>query len=247
MPSGTLCAYSKKQQDVFSFTGNQASLAEIKQTGIGFFSEQRFLIKNYSSHQLAFVAKGRNINFGVQFNHAGVSNFNESSIGLAVGKKLSDKIDVGVQFNLNTEKVYAGSRSTDLNAEGGIILHLTPILNVGIYLFNPAGIIKPSEKNLKNPAVFKFGVGYDVSDDFYLSAEILKEADMPATIQAGFQYQYRKKFFTRFVYVNHLQRISFSSGISHGKFRIGIHVSTHPNLGFTPGLSVLILNNTNKK
>ncbi len=247
MPSNSFCAYSKKQQDAFSFVGNQASLAGINNSGVGFFSEQRFLIKNYSSHQMVFVTKGRNINFGVQFNYTGMKNFNDFSLGLAAGKKLSDKIDIGAQINFNTEKAMLYNRKINLNFESGVLIHLTPVLNVGIHLYNPAGLIIASKKEGRVPGVYKFGVGYDASDDFHISAEMLKEEGMPVSVQVGFQYQYRKKFFTRFCYINNLQRICFVAGITSGKIRMAVHCSSHPQLGITPGISVLLNTVTKKK
>ena len=247
MPSVSLNAYSTKQSDIFSFVSNQASLARINQSGVGIFTEQRFLLKNNSSNQLAFVLDAKNINLGVQFNYAGFVNFNETSFGFAIGKKMSDKIDVGAQFNFISERAALYKRASAINFEIGALFHLTPLLNIGCHLYNPAGLFISSSKDGRIPAAYKFGAGYDASDEFHLNVEIYKEEDKPTIIQTGFQYQFRKNFFARFGYLSNVQQMYFSAGISYIKMTIGIHCSSHPQLGITPGISFLIKTDSKRK
>lgn len=247
MPSGFLCAYSNKQSDFFSYTGNQANLARIKGSGIGFFSEQRFSLKNNPSHQLIVVVDAKKINLGIKFDYTGFSLFNSSSLGIASAKKLSDKVDIGIQFNFISEKAAFYTRNVVLNFESGILLHLTPTLNAGIHLYNPAALFFSSYDVRKVPTVYKFGLGYDASDDFHVSAEILKEENLPVVFQTGFQYKYKKIFFAKFCYVSNIQSVCFGAGVSYKKLRTGLYGSSHPQLGITPGILLLYNNNSDKQ
>jgi len=49
LPYTSLSGYSNKQNDAFSFTSNQAALANTKQTSVGVFGERRFLLAETSS------------------------------------------------------------------------------------------------------------------------------------------------------------------------------------------------------
>jgi hypothetical protein len=48
MPYVSLGAYSTKQLDPFSFTNNQAALAQVKTAGVGVYGERRFLLTENS-------------------------------------------------------------------------------------------------------------------------------------------------------------------------------------------------------
>ena len=53
MPYIGLGAYTTKQLDPFSFTSNQAALAQLKTGGIGIFGERRFLLAENSNYGIA--------------------------------------------------------------------------------------------------------------------------------------------------------------------------------------------------
>ena len=98
-PYISLSAYSSKQNDPLSFTGNQAALAQVKSAGIGVFGERRFMLSETSVYTLGASLPTRLGNFGIQLNYAGFKNFNENKIGLAYARRLGKLVDIGVQFN----------------------------------------------------------------------------------------------------------------------------------------------------
>ena len=99
LPYTSLSGYSNKQNDAFSFTSNQAALANTKQTSVGVFGERRFLLAETSSYAAALAIPTKLGNVGVSMNYAGFKNFNENKIGLAYARSLGKKVDIGVQFN----------------------------------------------------------------------------------------------------------------------------------------------------
>ena len=83
MPYLNLSAYSTKQTDPFSFTGNQAALAKTTVGGVGIYGERRFLLAENNVYGLAVTVPTKLGNFGIQVNYAGFQNFNEQKAGLA--------------------------------------------------------------------------------------------------------------------------------------------------------------------
>ena len=71
MPYISMSAYSTKQIDPFSFTGNQAALTQVKNAGVGIYGERRFLLAENSVYALAAAIPTKLGNFGVQINYAG--------------------------------------------------------------------------------------------------------------------------------------------------------------------------------
>ncbi|MEO7524579.1 MAG: hypothetical protein ABIT58_10820 [Ferruginibacter sp.] len=246
MPFIGLGAYSQQQNDVFSFTSNQAALAQQKNTSVGIYGEQRFLLADNSAYTVAAAFPSKLGNFGVKFNYAGFTNFNENAVGLAYARKLGGKIDIGVQFNYYGYRVPSYGNASSLNFEIGAIMHLTPKINAGIHVYNPVGgkLGKSGEEKLAS--VYKFGLGYDASENFFISIETIKEEDKSLNVTGGVQYQFQKQFFARVGFVSETGSAFGGLGIAWKSLRLDISANYHPQLGFSPGLS-LIANFKGKK
>jgi hypothetical protein len=240
-PYISLSAYSSKQNDPLSFTGNQAALAQTKSAGIGVFGERRFLLAETSVYTLGAAVPTRLGNFGIQVNYAGFKNFNENKIGLAYARKLGQLVDVGVQFNYYSYRIPSYRNASTINFEIGAMLHLTEKLNAGIHVYNPVGGKLGKSENEKLASAYKFGLGYDASDKFFISSEIIKEEDKAVNVIAGFQYQFAKQFFVKAGFISESTTAYAGAGIAWKNLRLDISSSYHPQLGFSPGL-LLIMN-----
>lgn len=245
-PYISLSAYSQKQNDPLSFTGNQAALAQSKSAGIGVFGERRFLLRETSVYTLGASLPTRLGNFGIQINYAGFKNFTENKIGLAYARKLGKLIDVGVQFNYYGYRIPAYGNASTINFEIGAMLHLTDKLNAGLHVYNPVGGKLGKNSNEKLAAAYKIGLGYDASDRFFISSEIIKEEDKPVNVIAGLQYQFAKQFFAKAGFISGSTTAYAGAGIAWKNLRLDISASYHPQLGFSPGI-LLIMNFKSKK
>ena len=235
-----LAAYSTQHQDVFSYLNNQASLAQIKNIAVGIYGERKYLVIATSLYTAAVAIPTKNGNFGINLTYSGFKNFNESQIGLAYARSLGKKVDVGAQFNYYNYKVPSFSNAATFNFEMGAIFHVTDKLNMGVHVYNPIGG-HFSKTDEKLTAAFKIGVGYDVSDNFFVSSEIVKEENFPVNLNTGVQYRFEKQFFIRLGIASATSTGYAGVGISWDKFRLDVTGSYHPQLGLSPGL-LLIMN-----
>ena len=89
-----LGAYSLNHVDVFSFTANQASLAQLKNTSAGVYGERRFLLSELNNYTAVIGLPTATGNFGIKANYSGFSDYNETQIGLAYARKLGDRKSV---------------------------------------------------------------------------------------------------------------------------------------------------------
>ena len=240
-----LNAYSTQHADVFSFVNNQAALAQVNKTSVGIYSERRFLLAETSVYTMAAAFATGKGNFGVDLNYAGFINYNENEIGLAYGKSLGKKIDVGIQFNYYSYRVLGYGSNNAVDVEMGAIVHLTDKLNAGIHIYNPVGG-NFSKGNEKLTSTYKVGFGYDASDRFYVSVEMEKEENFPVSINSGIQYQFQKQFFLRVGIESGTSSFYTGAGVAWNNLRLDVSCSFHPQLGISPGL-LLILNFDEKK
>ena len=168
-----LNTYSTQHVDVFSFTNNQASLAQVQKTSVGIYSERRFLLAEATMYTMAAAFATNKGNFGISLKYDGFTNYHETELGFAYGRSLDKKVDVGIEFNYDGYSIPGYGSNTAIDFEMGAIFHLSDKLNAGIHIYNPVGgnFLKGDEKL---PAVYKTGFSYDASDRFFVSAEMEK-------------------------------------------------------------------------
>jgi hypothetical protein len=239
-------AYSINHTDAFSFTANTASLAQLKNVAAGLFAERRFMLAELNSYAAVAAVPTQSGNFALKANYSGFTDYNETQLGLAYGRKLGSKVDVGAQFNYNGIQITGYGNAAAISFELGTILHLTERLHTGLHINNPVGGKFGKEQQEKLPAVYTIGMGYDASEKFLLSAEVQKEEDQPINVNAGFQYKIIPQLLVRAGMSSATSSAWAGVGVSLKSLRLDIVASYHPQLGVTPGL-LLLFNGANKQ
>ncbi len=236
--------YSLNQADVFSFTTNQAALAQLKNSSAGVYAERKFLLRELAYyHAVAgFITPSGNV--GVKAGYFGFTEYNEAQLGLAYARKLGTKVDIGVQFNYNSIRIPSYGNASAISVELGTIWHLSEKLHTGIQVNNPVGgkfgkEDPDSYREEKLPSVYTIGFGYEASEKFFVSAELVKEEDQPVNINAGLQYKFIPRVFARAGVSTATSTIWAGAGLFFPSFRIDVTSAWHPQLGVTPGLSLL--------
>ena len=236
LPYISLNTYSKEANDPFSFTSNQAALASVKNPMAGVYAERRFLLAATSAYRFAGVLPSRYGNFGLQLDYAGFKNFNESRIGLAYGRSLGSKIDLGIQFNYYGYRVPAYGNAGSIYFEAGALFHFTEKLHGGFHVYNPVGGKLSKTGNEKMASVYAAGLGFDASPGFFAGCELIKEEDRPLNVLSGFQYHFSGKFFIRAGVISESGSVFAGAGAGWNKLRLDVSASYHPQLGFSPGI-----------
>lgn len=234
-----LGAYSAGHADVFSFTANQASLAQLKHVSAGVYAERRFLLSELNSFTAVAGLPTRSGNFGLKAGYYGFADYNETQLGLAYARSLGKNIDAGLQFNYYGIRIAEGySNATAISFAAGVLLHITERLHAGVHVSDPAGgKFGKSEEELA--AQYSFGMGYEASEKFIFSAEIIKEEDRPVNVQTGLQYKFIPQLLVRTGLSASTSSIYFGVGLTVRSFRLDITTSYHPQLGLSPGLLFL--------
>lgn len=232
-------AYSQSQADVFSFNANQAALAQTRVFSAGVFSERKFMLKELNLFSAALAMPTHSGNFGLQLHHFGNSSYSEMQAGIGYGRKLSEHMDVGIQFNYYTMKITGYGNASSINFEVGAIFHFTDQLHGGIHLYNPTSskVGKDKEENL--PAVYSAGFGYDASENFFINVEIEKTEDLPLNVNTSIQYKFANRFLARAGVVTGTSVFFLGLGFTLQNFRLDATASVHPQLGVTPGLLLI--------
>ncbi len=235
-----LGAYSLNHVDVFSFTANQAALAQLKNTTAAVYGERRFLLNELNNYTAAIGLPTSSGNFGLKTNYYGFTDYNETRLGLAYGRKLGTKMDIGVQFNYHGIKISGYGNASAISFELGTIFHLTDQLHAGVHINNPVGGKFGKNNQEKLSSVYTVGLGYDASEKFFISTEIQKEEDQPVNVNAGMQYKFLPQLLARVGMSTATSSGWIGIGLTWKSLRLDVTSSYHPQLGITPGLLILV-------
>lgn len=233
-------SYSNQHADVFSYLNNQAALVKIKNVQAGIYGERRFLLAATTLYAVAVAIPTEKGNFGINIKYGGFKSFNESQVGFAYARNLGQKVAIGVQFNYYSYTIPSYNNAATVNFELAAIFHLTDKLNLGMHVYNPVGG-KFFKVNEKLTAAYTIGLGYDISENFYISTEIVKEENFVVNVNSGVQYRFMKQFFARVGIAAATSTGYAGFGVGWSIYRLDITSSYHPQLGFSPGL-LLIMN-----
>jgi len=236
-------AYSLNHVDAFSFISNQAALAQLKNIAAGIYGERRFMLNELNNYTAVIGIPVHPGNFGFKTNYSGFSDYNETQLGLAYARKLGSKADIGIQFNYNRIRIAGYGNGSAVSFEAGSIFHLTDKLHTGFHINNPVGG-KFGKGQEKLPSTFTAGLGYDASEKFFFSVELIKEEDQPVNAEAGVQYKMLPQLLARTGISSATSSAWIGFGFLLKSFRLDAAASYHPQLGITPGL--LLLFNLNK-
>lgn len=235
-----LGAYSKNFTDIFSAASNQASLANLKTGAAGVYGERRFMMDELSGYTAIIAVPSSSGTFGLQADYFGSSSFNETELGFIYARKLSAGMDIGTKFNYHTVRVAGYGNASAVNFDLGLICHLTETLHSGIHVYNPIGSKLGKTGVEKLASIYSFGLGYEASEKFFISTELVKHEDRPVSVNAALHYNLHTKIFIRTGISTGNENSFGSIGYNVGFGRIDINAAYHPQLGFTPGMLLLI-------
>ena len=238
--------YTQLHTDAFSFTANQAALANISAFTAGVYGERRFMLEDLGWYQAAVVLPTKSGHFGVKGTYFGSVNNKETELGLAYGRKLSDKIAVGAQFNYYTQQIPQYGSLSAISIEGGILLKVNEQLQAGFHVYNPNGS-SLGKNGEKLPAMYTIGIGYEASEQLVMAAEVQKTESEKMNLKAGLSYYFDKKLYAKAGLTTINSLYSLGVGVKLDALSLEVLTSFHQQLGLTPGIAFIFHKKEKKK
>jgi hypothetical protein len=178
-------------------------------------------------------------NFGFAATRFGSSDYNETETGLAYAHKIGDKAAIGAQFNYHSFKLASYGQKSLLSIDAGAIFQLSNELRGGFHVYKPAGNLKAKDGELKLASVYEVGLGYDASDQLFLTAVASKVEGVSMQVNAAVQYAITKGILCKGGISSGSSSFYIGAGFSLKYFRLDAITSFHPQLGVTPGILLL--------
>lgn len=234
--------------DGWSAAQNQAGLGFVHAPAAGIYSENRFLLKELSlrSGVVAIPLKAGTI--GLSLSNFGYSLYKENKYSLAFAKAFSRNFSAGMAIDyLHTRIAEENGNFSAVVGEIGIQAKPYKNMVVGAHLYNPtrSKAARNSQEHL--PTILRFGLGYSLSSQVFLTVETEKDLAEKAIFKAGIEYQPLNHFYLRIGTGSEPVLTTFGFGLHLNNFQLDVSANYHQTLGITPqlGLSYLV-NKSNK-
>jgi hypothetical protein len=223
-------AYSARFSDLFSFLNNSASLATVKRSGAGVYAENRYGLKELNQYVLTGIYEMNGMGgMGMVIAYEGDKDYNHSQIGLAYGKSLG-RVAIGVRCNYNMIRMAGHGNVGAIGVELGSIWTITEKFFSGVQVSNPRGEKLPSQ--------YSVGAGYEVAEQLFIYAHIIKEENKTMNVQAGLQYVVAAALYASLGINSATSSPCIMLGWQWKTMRICLAGSMHPQLGAITGLSI---------
>ena len=184
--------------DFWSIQNNPAGLANCHFLSAGLSYENRFLMKELSYYNGAFVMPVKIGVFGLSFSRFGFENYNENKIGLTYARAFGPHLKMGLKLDYLSFKFsgdYAKRRTATF--EFGLQTDITDDLCFGVYIFNPINVKLKTTVNQHIPVVFRFGLSYKITKDFLVTSEVEYNSESKFDYRIGLEYNTLKNFYIR--------------------------------------------------
>lgn len=225
--------------DCWSVFGNQAGLAGIDRPVVGGSFQNRFLVNELSTRAGLLVLPVQSSVFAFSLSQFGQIPFRQEKFGLAYARKISPKLNFGLQFNSYRLFLSEENRSlTSFGAELGVQYLLTERMVVGFHVMNPYRTgIKLSSGLFRYPSRVNIGTSYRLSDLFSLTSELENDFDDHFILKTGIEYCILEKLFVRTGVSGKPYQLSAGIGFQVKKLTLDLATTYNQYLGNSPSVS----------
>jgi hypothetical protein len=180
-------------QGLWSSTSNQAGLAFISKTALGFDISNLYNIPGLYKARMALGLPLRSGGAALSLNADVYGSYRNVQTGLSYAKLFSGNFSVGMQLSYNhimwDEKA---SPFSFLSADIGIIYPFGQFLLIAMHCNNVSHVLKPNPYCDK--VDFSFGIGLKPLDRLLVYCDASLESQEALRLKSGFICQFKKRF-----------------------------------------------------
>jgi len=238
-PVGMGGAYVALADDADALFHNPAGIAQIPVRMIGASFSRPFWLEDLAVGSLACMQPGPPGRWGASWNTFGNNVYRENTFGLSASGFIHPRLCLGVTSKIHMLSIAGYGSASSLDMDIGCILKVTDLASGGLSLFNlfGSGLATDQERPLR---LMTLGLRMRVSDDLLLGAQIEKETEGPILFRAGQEYEISSHGTIRLGLKTHPTELFGGVGFSLSRHRIDYACSSHPVLGLTHYVSLIL-------
>ncbi len=239
LPHISAGVYSSSFSTALSARSNIASLAGIRHFTAGAYGERRFSLQEISSLTGIAALPTSSGNFAFMADYFGYSGYNESELSLGYGRKLNDMLDIGAAFNYYKVRIPSYGQAGSYNFEAALIIHISDELHTGVRIYNPLRSTLGRHSMERLAASYTAGIGYQPSDHFLASLEVIKEDEKRVAVHTGIQYRPIRQVVATAGHISNSNQFYFGFGYLHRQIRLDMMAAFHQHIGISNGLMIV--------
>lgn len=226
----------------WSVSHNQAGLGFYHHFSAGVHHENRFLVPEFNLHSIGMTIPVSSATLGASYTFFGYQVYNESKLGLSIGKAFHEKFSAGIQLDyLHIHSSIENCNSSAIAAEAGVMAQPVNNLYIGFHIFNPTGSKHSAASGEELiPVIVRFGLGYYFNEWLFFGVETEKDLEIKqALFRSGLEYRITPGIYARTgVELSESVHHSFGLGFTLGGIRADVSFMHHQVVGYTPFLSL---------
>jgi len=232
--------YSRNFHQLLTATQNQAALAYVPVLSAGVTTERRFLLKALSIHTIMLaIPVDRSGGFGLHLAQSGYTNYKQQTIGCAYGRKLGDRLSVGMQIDYLSHTIPGYIKTGAITVELGCLMHFTSKLHGGIHMVNPSGNRFWRSGRERLPVIYNAGLGYELSPSFLLSTALIQQVGADIVTRVMCEYRIIKQLSFHLGVSTAGQPNNAAVSIYLKQLHMLLSTAYHAQMGMTPTIAVL--------
>lgn len=224
-------------EDVYA---NAALPASVKSFTIGLRTERRYLLKGLDNYSLTAAQPLKNGGLSLSLAYFAAGAFRQSETGLAYAKKLG-QVDAGLQFSYHRLSIIGYGKAGALVADAGTLWRMTRQLKLAAGIYNLSGGRLGGMRE-KLAYETRCALGYQASLHLLLFLEIARQESKPVAVRAGMQYQPAQAVVLYAGMETATAQPYFACSFHRTGYSLLVSVRLHQQLGMTPGLGLLYVN-----
>lgn len=228
-------------RDFWSLRNNQAGLAWLKSPAAGIYYENRFGLQELSFQSAGVAYPFSFGTLGITADYYGSKNYNETTVGLAWGMKLHEKLAAGVQLDYLSTFIDLENFNTasSVTFEIGVLYQVIDEVWIGAHVYNPQRQEMKSEAYEKIPSVFSLGALFEVAHGLMVTSKVEKTTDKAESYHLGVEYELLDETFARVGVSTSQSLFSFGFETRISSLTLQLASSMHQSLGFSPMASLI--------
>lgn len=227
----------KGAQAVF---GNPASIDPENKWSACINVHNQFEIPELTAVQAGLMYQSKTLgSFGMSLFQLGRGAYKDQSLTFSYGRKISEKISLGIRFNLLHTQIEHYQSFSKLTFETGAVFQITEKIDLAIYIFNP--FIQNFSVERVLPVRMTVGIKYAMSPQIDLLVEFEKDLYFPLCIKAAIRYRIFNNFHLAAGMYSTEKSPCLTSGIHYSilkKLKLDLAISYHQYLGISSSLGI---------
>jgi hypothetical protein len=238
--SAALAGNSICAEDLWAVQNNQAAMAFTEGAELGLHYQNPYLLRELSRVNLSARLPLKKLQLGFNINQLGFDIWQQQKLGIALARKLGKHWSLGIGMHHHSTRFnhpqYANLNG--ISTEIGVYYKPATNLSTGFHVLQPFSFYRNEAYRRWIRPRARAGFAWHVYDYLELSGELSISDQIPPAAGIALEYRTGKQINLRLGYLSAPSQLSFGLGYELKHSAVDAAFSWHPQLGFTPTLSM---------